>query len=116
MINADALWMSLPVPALLLSGDDIIDALNPAAEGFFNASSKVLKGSSVWDRLKVDTPLEEAVQRARAQAAPLFVNDVDVGTQDRAPLQCNLQIAPMMDRPGCMIMMIAPRELAGRMT
>lgn len=111
-----ALWNSLPVPALLLAADDTIADINPAAEGFLNASAKSVQGHPVWDRLAIDAPLEEAFARARATTTPLFVNDVDVGTGERAPLQCNLQIAPLLGYPGQMLLLIAPRELAGRMT
>jgi two-component system nitrogen regulation sensor histidine kinase GlnL len=64
----------------------------------------------------IDSPLEAAFTRARATSSPLFVNEVDVGTGDRPPLHCNLQIAPLADAPGHMIFLISPRELAGRLT
>jgi two-component system nitrogen regulation sensor histidine kinase GlnL len=116
-MNTDtSLWNSLPVPAILVDENDLIADLNSAGEGFFNASAKSLAGQPVWDRLAIDAPLEEAFARARAEGTPLFVNDVDVGTGDRAPLQCNLQIAPLQGHPGRMLFLIAPRELAGRMT
>lgn len=110
------IWSSLPVPAILIDEDDLIGNLNPAAEGFMNNSAKWLTGQPLWDRLAVDAPLEDSFARARAQGTPLFVNDVDVGTGSRAPLVCNLQIAPLAGRPGWMMMLISPRELAGRMT
>ncbi|RKT34123.1 two-component system nitrogen regulation sensor histidine kinase GlnL [Roseovarius halotolerans] len=112
----DALWVSLPVPALLLDGRDRIVQINPAAEGFLMTSSKAIAGQPVWDKLMVDAPLEEAFERARENDSPLFVNDVDVGTGDRAPLHCNLQIAPLSHAPGHMLLLISPRELAGRVT
>ncbi|MEO0566391.1 MAG: ATP-binding protein [Pseudomonadota bacterium] len=115
-LDETAIWMSLPVPGLLLDADDKIAKLNPSAEGFFMHSAKSLLGKPIWDLLAVDAPMEEAVERARANTAPLFVNDVDVGTGDRAPLQCNLQIAPLIGVPGYMIFLISPRELAGRVT
>jgi len=111
-----SIWNSLPLPALLLDAEDRIVDANPAAEGFMNASAKALAGQPVWDRLAVNAPIEESFQRARENGTPLFVNDVDVGTGERAPLQCNLQIAPLMGFPGRMILMISPRELAGRLT
>ncbi|BBU56826.1 MULTISPECIES: two-component system sensor histidine kinase NtrB [Mameliella] len=110
------IWSSLPVPAILIDEDDRIADLNPAAEGFMNNSSKWLTGQPIWDRLAVDAPLEESFLRAREHGTPLFVNDVDVGTGARPPLVCNLQIAPLSGRPGWMVMLISPRELAGRMT
>jgi len=68
----------------------------------------------VWDQIAVDVPIEGAFSRARSSNSPLFVNDIDVGTGNRAPLQCALQIAPLMGHPGVMILMISPRELAGQ--
>ncbi len=112
----DMIWNSLPVPALVLDGQDRIVRLNPAAEGFLMCSSRAVEGQIAWDRLAIDAPLEKAVSRARDNTAALFVNDVDVGTGDRAPMQCNLQIAPLTGCEGHMILTIAPRELSGRMT
>ena len=110
------IWTALPVPALVLDEADRILEINPAAEGFLMTSSRAIKDQPVWDRLAVDAPIEEALDRARSKNAPLFVNDVDVGTGDRAPLQCNLQIAPLNSDNGHMILLISPRELAGRVT
>jgi two-component system nitrogen regulation sensor histidine kinase GlnL len=110
------LWSSLPIPAILIDPDERIGDVNPAGEGFLNNSAKWLTGQPVWDRLAVDAPLEESLARARANGTPLFVNDVYVGTGSRPPVVCNLQIAPVVGNPGWLILLISPRELAGRMT
>ncbi|MDF1854176.1 ATP-binding protein [Pseudooceanicola sp.] len=115
-VSENGIWASLPVPALLLDPEDRIVEINPAAEGFLNTSSRSIHGQQLWNRVMINSPLEDAFNRARETASPLFVNDVDVGTGDRAPLHCNLQIAPVQDRPGYMLFLISPRELAGRMT
>lgn len=116
MILDPSLWNSLPVPALLIGPSDDIIELNPAAEAFLNLSAKVLIGENVWDKVVINTDLEAPVERARHSLAPLFVNDVDVGSGERPPVQCNIQIAPLMNRPEAMIMMISPRELSNRLT
>ncbi|MGX0876793.1 two-component system nitrogen regulation sensor histidine kinase GlnL [Roseovarius sp. MBR-154] len=115
MSAEEGIWTSLPVPALVIDAEDRITRINPAAEGFMMVSERALTGQPLWDRLAVNAPLEEAFERARENDAPLFVNDVDVGTGERAPMQCNLQVAPLAGSPGHMIMLISPRELAGRM-
>jgi two-component system nitrogen regulation sensor histidine kinase GlnL len=115
-VDERGLWASLPVPAILVSSDDVIIDINAAAEGFLNASVKAVCGMPVWDIVAIDAPLEEAFARARASQTTLFVNDVDVGSGQRAPLQSQLQIAPLSGAQGVMILMISPRELAGRMT
>ncbi|MBO9466776.1 PAS domain-containing protein [Tropicibacter sp. R15_0] len=114
--STDPIWSSLPVPAVLIDPDERIGGVNPAAEGFMNSSAKSLLGHPIWDRIHVDAPLEESFARARDHGTALFVNDVDVGTGNRAPLVCNLQIAPLQGQENWMMMLISPRELAGRMT
>ncbi|SEO29704.1 two-component system, NtrC family, nitrogen regulation sensor histidine kinase GlnL [Salinihabitans flavidus] len=116
MSHDPAIWASLPVPAILVDDQDRIEDINPAAEGFLNASDRLLRGVPLWDKVMVDAPLEGAFQRARDSGTPLFVNHADVGTGDGPPVQCNLQIAPVTNRPGTMLFIIAPRELAGRLS
>ena len=116
MTGLGDLWASLPVPTIVIGPQDEIVDINSAAEGFFNASVKTMRGLPLWDQLAVDAPIEDSLARARKNGTPLFVNDIDVGNGQRAPLQCALQIAPLVGAPGHMLLMISPRELAGRMT
>ena len=116
MTSDPSIWASLPVPAFMIDGQNAILDANSAAEGFINTSAKAVIGDPIWDTIAIDAPLEDAFARARKNGTPLFVNDVDVGSGQRAPLQCALQIAPLADHPGHMILLITPRELAGRMT
>ncbi|MGG7644658.1 two-component system sensor histidine kinase NtrB [Rhodovulum sp. YNF3179] len=113
--SSETIWASLPVPALIVGADDRIEDLNPAAELFFNTSAKGLIGAPVWDRLMVDAPIEDSLARVRNGHSALFMNDVDVGTGDRAPTVCNMQVAPLSDRSDAVLLLIAPREIAGRL-
>ncbi|MGB0439610.1 MAG: two-component system sensor histidine kinase NtrB, partial [Paracoccaceae bacterium] len=114
------LWSSLPTPAVLIDAHDQIADLNSAAEGFLNNSAKWLIGQPIWDRITVDAQLggalNDSLTRARSNGTPLFVNDADVGVGSRAPVVCNLSFAPLPGQPGWLIVLLAPRELAGRMT
>ncbi|WP_322892533.1 MULTISPECIES: two-component system sensor histidine kinase NtrB [unclassified Yoonia] len=116
MIEDSALWSSLPVPALLLDGDDVIIQSNAAAESFLNLSTRSLVGQRIWEKVLIDAPLEAPFARARANRSSLFVNDVDVGSGENAPMQCNLQFAPVQGSDDVMIVMISPREIASRIT
>lgn len=116
MIPDASLWASLPIPALLLASDDSILEPNPAAELFLNLSAKALRGAPLFDAVMIDAPLEEAFRRAREQGSSLFVNDVDVSSGERPPLQCNIHFAPLLRSEGQMLMLISPREIASRMT
>ena len=108
-------WASLPLPALLIGPDNRIAEVNPAAEIFLNSSTKSLMGHPAFDRLSIDAPMDEALARARANQSPLFINDVDVTTGERAPVQCNIQVAPMHDNAEVILMVISPRDIADRL-
>lgn len=110
------IWASLPLPVLLIDGDDRILDVNPAGEFFLNASARSVTGMPVWDQIAVDAPLEDALERARNTGTPLFVNDVDVGPGSRAPLRCALNLAPINGQSGHWMLIISPRELASRVT
>lgn len=110
-----AIWAALPLPSLLVDGAGLIREANPAAETFLNASSRSLTGQPLLDRLAIDAPMEEALARARANQSPLNISDVDVTSGERAPVQCNLHIAPMHDSPGILLLILSPREIADRL-
>ncbi|PRY26722.1 two-component system nitrogen regulation sensor histidine kinase GlnL [Aliiruegeria haliotis] len=115
MPGSGTIWASLPIPALVLAPDDRITAINPAAELFLNKTIKALEGDLVYDRIAINAPVEEALARVRANRSPLFINDVDVGMGDKAPVQCNIQIAPISNDTERALFLISPREIAGRL-
>ena len=109
------IWASLPMPALLIDAGSRIIEVNPAGEIFLNASTRSLMGQPAFDRISIDAPIEEALLRARANQSPIFINDVDVTTGERPPVQCNVQVAPMADNPDFVMLLIAPRDIADRL-
>ncbi|MBY4892108.1 PAS domain-containing sensor histidine kinase [Rhodobacteraceae bacterium N5(2021)] len=111
----DALWASLPIPALILDADDCIRDVNPTAELFLNASRKSLEGAVMWDKIQLGTPLQDAVARVRTARSSLYVNAVDVGAETRKPVSCDVQIAVLADKPDHVLVLWENRELVGRM-
>ena len=109
------IWASLPFPTLLIDQSLTILEANPAAETFLNTSQKSLIGQPVFDRLAIEAPMEEALTRVRANQSPLNINDVDVTTGERPPLQCTVHLAPMHDNPEIVMLILSPRELADRL-
>ncbi|MBU2866441.1 two-component system sensor histidine kinase NtrB [Pacificibacter marinus] len=111
----ETLWPSLPVPSIIVSDDDKICEVNSSAEGFLNASAKSMRGVPVMDKLAIDAPLEEAFERVRRDDAPMFINNVDVSGGNAAPVQCNIQIAPLSGKPGWVLLLMEPRQIADRL-
>lgn len=114
-LSAAALWASLPLPALVIGADGRIVDVNPPAETFLNASTKSLVGQPLLDRLSIDAPMEDALSRVHAHESPLFIAEADVTTGERAPVQCALQMAPLQDSAGQVLLLISPREIADRL-
>ena len=113
--SPETLWNSLPVPAFLLSSGNIITNINTAAEQFLNISAKAMIGTPVFDRLAIDAPLEEAFSRVRGDHSSVFINNVDVSGGNAAPVACNIQIAPVIDDTGNVLLVMEPRRLSDRL-
>ncbi len=115
-IDYEKVWMSIPLPSIVLNEDDIVVKVNPPGEGFLNASSKSLKNRSIWELINIGASLEESYKKVKKFNSPLFVTDVKVGAKGREPIPCNIQIAPIIGLDGSTILLIAPREIAGRIS
>ena len=109
------LWASLPLPALLLDAKDCILDVNAAAEDFLMTSAKLLRGAPVFDRLFIAAPLDEAFGRVRVNGAPLYVNTVEVGSGNRPPETCDIQVAPMLGTEDHVLLLLTPQQIAGRL-
>jgi two-component system nitrogen regulation sensor histidine kinase GlnL len=114
-LSDDRLWASLPMPALLVDPEDRIEAVNPAAEQFLNASARGVIGAPIFDRLAIDAPIEDALRRVREDEGPLFINNVDVSTGARAPTVCNIQMAPVQGMKGHLLFILEERHIADRL-
>ncbi len=117
-ISYDAIWSALPSPAFLMverEACEIITACNPAAEVFLSASASQVCGDAAFERLLIKAPMIEAVARARRNCAPIFINDAEVSVGHNAPEVCNLQIVPMNDDMATTLLIVTPREIAGRL-
>jgi len=111
----EGVWASLPVPAFVVDGADCITEANPPAEQFLNTSTRQLQGQPIFDRLAIDSPLEEAFVRVRSDLSPLFINTVEVSGGNAAPVTCNVQIGPLVGTPGHLLVMLEPRQIADRL-
>ena len=113
--DASSLWAALPVPVVMIDAENCILEVNPEAEEFFNTSTRALRGQRVAKKLSVDAPLDRACARVRRHSAPVFITEVEVGVGDRPALLCDLRLASLDWPPGALVLVIAPREVAGRL-
>lgn len=113
-----AIWAALPVPAFLVGvreGAECLVDCNPAAEQFLSLSRRAVIGRNFADILTVEAPIEAALSRCRVNRAPVFINDVQLCPSERAPVLASLQLALMGDNPELVLLLINPREIAGKL-
>ena len=93
--------------------NDIISAINPAAELLMNCSARSLTGQPVIERLFLHQEAKPNFDRARKGQTPVMLNDVKIRTSDRPPIVANVQIAPMADDSDQLLVCIQSREIEG---
>ncbi len=114
-VGAAALWASLPIPGLVLGPTGLIEAVNGAAETFLNASARSLLGRDMLDRIAINAPMQDAIARLRRGRAPVTVGDADLTTGERPPVPCALTLSLLQDKPGHVLVLITPRDIADRL-
>lgn len=111
----DVIWSALPMPAILVDDANCILQVNPSAEQFLVSSQKALSGVPIWERLETDILLTDALDKVRDNQAELVVNESNVASRRRAPVQSTLQIAPVDEDEGTVLILITPRNIVDRL-
>ena len=85
----DAGWQALPLPALIVDGQQRILAMNHAAELWLNMSAtsttgKALEAEDMLSRLRIDPPLGPALHRVLLGEEPMHLHRICFDIGDRA--------------------------------
>jgi two-component system, NtrC family, nitrogen regulation sensor histidine kinase GlnL len=113
---ADLVLNALPHPVLMIGSDGRIADANVAAEDFFEVSLPVLRRHLLRDLVPFGSPLLALIDQVRGRAAPVNEYRVDLGTP-RNPGEriVDLHVAPVPERPGCVVVMLLERTIADKM-
>ena len=113
---ADLVLNALPQPVLMIGPDGRIADANVAAEDFFEVSLPVLRRHLLRDLVPFGSPLLALIDQVRGRAAPVNEYRVDLGTP-RNPGEriVDLHVAPVPERPGCVVVMLLERTIADKM-
>ena len=112
------IWAALPAPAFMIGQATAMECVadcNPAAEQFLSLSRRAVLGRPLAQLLQVDAEIDRALERCRANRAPVFINDANVKIGTRKPVLCSIQLALMGDRRDLVLMLVTPREIAGKL-
>lgn len=109
----ELIWNSLPNPALAVGGDGAIIAVNGAAESFFSASERQLRGQALAALAGEDSRLADLVRQARRQGANMAEYGVELAWPGLPTRLVDLQAAPMGE--GGAVLVIHPRAIVETM-
>jgi two-component system, NtrC family, nitrogen regulation sensor histidine kinase GlnL len=112
------IWAALPIPALMIGRKGAVECIadcNPTAEQFLSLSRRSVLERPLAQIIQIDAQMDSALERCRENRAPVFINDVPVTIGERAPVHCAIQLALLGDRRDLVLMLLTPREIAGRL-
>ena len=107
------LWSQLPIPALLVTGDDNVQELNLAAEQFLGISAKVILGQPVWNYLRGEELLPAGLERARAAARPIVISQITTHGRATEPRSCAVHLCPMIGAEEQIMILLIAHETLG---
>ena len=111
-ISTDAILNALPDPILVVDADSVINFANAAAEQFFDAGASVLTRQRLDEVLPFASPILGLVQQVRADEASVSEYEVDFGSVRFGARPVDIQVAPVLEAPGHVMICIQERTIA----
>ena len=112
---SDAIWGSMPYPAIVVGEDDLIEAANTATESFGGASQRQMLGQPLGRFAGDDCPVLDVVAQARRDGIPIVQYNVMVAWQNMQPRLHNAHAVPLQDQPDSVLILLHPQGMAERM-
>ncbi len=88
--------------------------INPAGESLLNHSLKSVRGRNIFDWALDATALKSSFQEVRARQSQLLLDDVSLTLNGKGVIEASLNIAPLADLSGHLLVCIRSREVEGR--
>ena len=114
--TADTVLNALPHPVLMISPDGKIAEANVAAEVFFEVSIPLLRRHLLRDLVPFGSPVLALIEQVRNRGSAVNEYRVDLSTP-RTPAEriVDLNVAPVPERPGHVVVMLQERTIADKM-
>lgn len=113
--DAEAIFEAIADALLLIDGEDVIRAVNPAAEQFFAASETYLSGSALGDLVQFDSPLIALAAKARDGFAAITEYNLELLSPRNEPRVVDAQMTAMADYPGWVLLALRMRSIAHKL-
>ena len=111
-IDPGAILAALPDPVLVVDAENCLAWVNIAAEQFLEASAATLRGCALADLLPQDSPLFSLIETARRSGSSIAEYSVPIETPRLGAHVMTIQVAPLVERPGHLVVMLHERSIA----
>jgi two-component system nitrogen regulation sensor histidine kinase GlnL len=105
---------ALPDPLLIIDPHDRVNFVNLAAEGFFQLGANVIQGQGLNDLIPFDSPLMALVGQVRNRHSSVSEYGLIIDGPRIGPQNVDVQISPIMDDPGYIIITLRERGIASK--
>jgi two-component system nitrogen regulation sensor histidine kinase GlnL len=113
--NHEGVLNALPHAVLSIDEYGRVIGANMAAEAFFDISAPMMCRHFLKDLLPFGSPLLALVDQVRERDAPVNEYRVDLGSPRLGERLVDIQVAPMLDRSGGVVVMLQERTIADKM-
>jgi two-component system, NtrC family, nitrogen regulation sensor histidine kinase GlnL len=111
----EAVLNALPHAVLSVDATGRVTDANMAAEGFFDISAPMMRRYLLKDLLPFGSPLLALIEQVRERDAPVNEYRVDLGSARLGERLVDIQVAPLLDRSGGVVVMLQERTIAAKM-
>lgn len=110
-----AILSAISDPVLAIDGAGCIRYANPAAEVFFAAGASALCASRIEDVVPYDSPLAALVRQVQDTGHSVHEHGVELNTQRIGPHLLNIQVAPLEEPAGHVVLTLQNQSIASKM-
>lgn len=106
---------ALPHPVMRVAADGRIAFVNAAAEQFFAAGASLMVGQPPSEFVAFGSPLVALIEQVQATGASVTEYGVGVGGPRMGEREVDIQVAPIVEAPGAVAVMLQERTIAHKM-
>lgn len=115
MLHQAAVLNALPHAVLSVDPQGRVADANIAAEAFFDMSAPLMRRHLLKDLLPFGSPLLALIDQVRERDAAVNEYRVDLGSARVGERLVDIQVAPLLDRAGGVVVMLQERTMADKM-
>ncbi|MEQ8283050.1 MAG: nitrogen regulation protein NR(II) [Parvibaculum sp.] len=113
--EATVILKSIPHPVILVDRDGRIQYVNDSTEEFFAASSAMLVGHPLSEVVAFGSPVLALIDQVFERGVSVNEYGVEIGTPRMGDRQVDIQVTPLAELPGHVLLLLQVRTMAHKM-